>query len=317
MKGISTPTTPINKPLLAATLEDPEHLTFPCLATAKIDGIRALKVNGDLVTRTFKPVRNVAIRSILQGLLPEGSDGEILVGESFQDTSRAVMSSKGTSDYTGPFSYYWFDLVTHDATRPYEARLQDMREYIAAHPDILNHPQAKVIPLFPEQMDTVEQLVSYEKEILDQGHEGVMLRTPLGEYKMGRSSLKEGILLKMKKFSDGEAKIIDVEELFHNENDKKRNELGQNRRSTKKEGLVSSGVMGSFRVMNLVSSDGSFADDIIFNIGTGFTAQMRATFYAERGSLIGKIVKYKYFEKGSKDVPRFPVFLGFRDPDDM
>lgn len=33
--------------------------------------------------------------------------------------------------------------------------------------------------------------------------------------------------------------------------------------------------------------------------------------------LIGSTVKYKYFEIGVKDKPRFPIFCGFRDKRDM
>jgi DNA ligase-1 len=35
------------------------------------------------------------------------------------------------------------------------------------------------------------------------------------------------------------------------------------------------------------------------------------------GTLAGKIAKYKHFEVGVKEAPRFPVFLGFRNPLDM
>jgi DNA ligase-1 len=36
-----------------------------------------------------------------------------------------------------------------------------------------------------------------------------------------------------------------------------------------------------------------------------------------RKKLLGKIVKYKYQEIGVLEKPRFPVFLGFRDKEDM
>jgi DNA ligase-1 len=36
-----------------------------------------------------------------------------------------------------------------------------------------------------------------------------------------------------------------------------------------------------------------------------------------RDQMIGKLVKYKFQEAGAKDLPRFPVFLGIRHPDDM
>ncbi len=320
----------ITKPLLAAPLDDLETVKFPCLASPKIDGIRALRIGTDLVTRQFKPVRNVTIRRILSDLLPEGSDGEIIVGNTFAESTSAVMSQGGTENFAEPFTFYWFDYVAANETSAeaknndpaaqntsYEARMRNMREYINEHPEVLQHKQATVIPLFPESMANVAALVAYEKEQLALGHEGVMLRSPEGRYKAGRSTAKEGILLKLKKFSDGEAVILEAEELLHNENVKTKNELGGNKRSTKKEGLVSGHTLGSFKVRNIASGEATSFGEVVFNIGTGFTAQMRSSFWEQRKELKGKIVKYKYFDKGSKDAPRFPVFLGFRDPDDM
>jgi DNA ligase-1 len=52
-------------------------------------------------------------------------------------------------------------------------------------------------------------------------------------------------------------------------------------------------------------------------VGTGFTADQRADFWSRREQLRGQLVKYKHFPHGVKDAPRHPVFLGFRDPEDM
>ena len=300
----------IRKPLLAATLEDPQALVFPCLVTPKIDGIRALRIGNEIVSRTFKPIRNKTIQMVLSELLPVGSDGEITVGTTFQDASRGVMSSDGTENFSTPFTFHWFDYVSGDPTKPYEERMQDMKRYLLDHPEILAHPQATIIPLYPLSITNVNELVAYETDVLARGYEGVMIRKANGPYKMGRSSVREGILLKLKKFSDAEARILGVEELMHNENEKKPTELGKDKRTSHKKGLVASGKMGSLHVENL-------ADEICFNIGTGFTDQMRTELWEQRDKLPGQIVKYKYFEQGVKVAPRFPVFLAFRDRDDM
>ena len=52
-----------------------------------------------------------------------------------------------------------------------------------------------------------------------------------------------------------------------------------------------------------------------FEIGTGFTAAEREALWL--APPIGKIVKYKFFPVGVKDRPRHPVFLGFREAEDM
>ena len=299
----------ITKPLLAETLENPDDIIYPCLATPKIDGIRALRIGEDLVSRQFKPIRNETIRKILCYLLPPGSDGEIFVEGTFQDVTSTVMSVSKGKDFKGSFVYYWFDYVKEDPLTPYNERIEHMREYISQHPEVLAHPQAKIIPLYPVEIGNAEDLVIYETEQLKNAFEGVMIRKPSGKYKMGRSTLKEGILLKLKKFKDAEATVVGVEELYHNENEKEKNEFGKSKRSTKKEGLVPAGKLGSLQVINDAGEK--------FNIGTGFTDKLRQDLWDERDTLNGKTVKYKYFEVGSKNAPRFPTFLGFRDADDM
>lgn len=98
---------------------------------------------------------------------------------------------------------------------------------------------------------------------------------------------------------------------MRNENDERRNALGQIKRSSKREGLVGSGTLGSLAV-----TDAHF-DTVTFNIGTGFTAQMRADLWARREALKGSYAKYRFFERGPENTPRFPVFLGIRDRDDI
>jgi DNA ligase-1 len=72
------------------------------------------------------------------------------------------------------------------------------------------------------------------------------------------------------------------------------------------------GTLGALKVRDVTTG-------IEFNIGTGYTAAQRAELWAMwlAGTLAGKIAKYKHFEVGVKEAPRFPVFLGFRNPLDM
>ena len=65
----------ISKPLLAGKF-DPAKAKFPYAATPKIDGIRFLIVNGQAVSRSFKPIRNKYIQDLLSTALPDGVDGE-------------------------------------------------------------------------------------------------------------------------------------------------------------------------------------------------------------------------------------------------
>ena len=103
----------ITKPMLASECKDVNKLDFEnntYLATPKLDGIRALKINSNLVSRTFKQIRNTHIRTILEETLPDGADGEIVCPGAFQKTTSGVMSSKGKPE----FIYYWFDYYTSE-----------------------------------------------------------------------------------------------------------------------------------------------------------------------------------------------------------
>lgn len=70
------------------------------------------------------------------------------------------------------------------------------------------------------------------------------------------------------------------------------------------------GTLGSLLVKPFNGGD-------LFYIGTGFSALDRQAIWDNRESYIGKIVKFKYQKHGTKDRPRIPVFLSFRDPTDM
>ena len=105
----------IKKPMLAATLKEVNQLDYDkgYMATQKLDGIRALMIDGKLVSRTFKPIRNNHIREILEAILPDGADGEIVCPGAFQATSSGVMRAEGEPEFT----YYMFDYVKDDLRR--------------------------------------------------------------------------------------------------------------------------------------------------------------------------------------------------------
>ena len=132
-----------------------------------------------------------------------------------------------------------------------------------------------------------------------------MIRDISGLYKFGRSTAKEGILGKVKRFADAEAEIVGIEELHRNGNAAEINALGHTERSTAAAGLVPAGTLGAL----IVRAEG-FAES--FKIGTGYTAAQRDSLWADRASLPGRLVKFKHQPAGAKDAPRFPVFLGFR-----
>lgn len=87
--------------------------------------------------------------------------------------------------------------------------------------------------------------------------------------------------MKLKRFVDGEARVLEVVEHAH-------------------------GGVGALRVRDVQT--GAF-----FEIGTGFTTADRESLWRDRANPRSwLLVKYKLFPTGAKDIPRHPVFMGFR-----
>lgn len=286
----------ITRPLLAATLEDVQSLKFPVLATPKLDGIRILKVNGKAVTRKFKPIPNHYIRTLLEQHLPDGIDGEIMTPGTFNDIQSKVMSYEGQPDFT----IYAFDYVDSKLDVPYRERVLHMQDAFER-----KSTPFRVVLLMPKIINDVNELLKYEQYCLNKGFEGVMIRSPLGRYKCGRSTLKEQILLKLKRFLDAEAKVVGFEEKLHNDNIQETDEFGLSKRSSKKDGLTPADTLGALIVEDVTSG-------VRFGIGSGFDDVLKKHIWNNRSKYLNKLVKYKYQSVGAKDAPRFPVFLGFR-----
>jgi len=293
------------KPMLASHCKDTSKLKFPVLVSKKLDGVRATVQGGQLLSRSLKPIPNVNVQAMFKGL-PEGTDGELIFGDpcsptAYRDTVSIVMSDDKPAD----------GIRLHVFDRFGDA---GFKERLALARNVATGFGVKDV-VFVEHtlIHTLEELDQYEADALAEGNEGVMLRSLDGPYKQGRSSEREQYLLKLKRFADMESKIQGTYELMHNSNESFTNELGRTARSSEQAGKVGMDTLGGLIV---VGQNGPY-NGIEFSVGTGFDAKTRAELWADRKSLIGRIVKIKYFPTGSKDRPRHPVWLGFRDERDM
>lgn len=324
------------KPLLAATApEDLSTLRFPLLASPKLDGIRCVKLGGKALSRTLKPIPNGFVREWVERNLPDGIDGELLLRDwtaPFADVSSAIMSRDGEPD----FVFAAFDLMQHTETGPvqdesFALRLEHLRRFHEAQPLAISHRFQVVAH---HGVYDLEQLQKLSELHLGQGYEGTMVRDPAGRYKFGRSTVKEGILLKIKPFEDAEATVVGVVEEAHNANEAFKDELGRTKRSSAKEGKVGKNRLGA-----LVCR---FDDGTEFECGSGLTDEDKEVLWApfrlgvevqraaigSRGpttiifgsevcTLYGKRVKVKYLPppggRKTGEAPRHPVFLGFRN----
>ena len=283
-------------------------LKYPLLATPKLDGIRCLKLNGKVLSASLKPIRNEFIAKWIGANCPDGFDGELMLrdGAPINEVNSAVMSRDGEPD----FIYNVFDFVANDADleRGYNSRISDLYDW---RDDNLGGAVFKRVHLVtPVRIENEEELTAFEERMVAEDHEGIMVRSYDGPYKCGYSTVKEGYLLKIKRFVDAEALVIGFVEQMRNENEQTVNELGLAKRSTAKAGLVPAGILGAIVARDLKTG-------VEFEIGTGFNHTQKATIWMFRKEYLGQLVTYKYQLHGVKDKPRIPVFKFFRDPDDM
>lgn len=295
------------KPMLAENA-DLSKVVFPVYASPKIDGIRALIKDGCVVTRTLKAVPNGYISDYLSREELDGLDGELVVGSEtdkncMQVTTSGVMSRDGEPNFT----YWVFDFWAQPDT-PYNERYRMLCNAFEYEQSVIrSYPRVRLLP--QTRIHGLDELREFEERMLEAGFEGVMIRSMDSPYKYGRSTQKQGYLLKVKRFKDAEAYVIGVQELMHNENEATTDELGYVKRSTEAAGKVPGGVLGSLKCQDVKTG-------VQFDIGSGFTAEQRADLWSKREEIVSQVVKYKYFDVGVKEAPRFPTFIGFRHEDD-
>lgn len=301
----------MKQPMLAGKA-DLSKIQYPVLVSPKIDGIRAVVVRGEdglpvVKSRSMKPIPNRHIQTVLAREELFHADGELVVGDvrsetCFRDSTSGVMSIEGEPDFT----YFVFDRIDH-CGREFHSRLMTIMDHLnQTARDARNRVQ--ILP--HKQVFNEEQLLREEERYTGQGYEGIMIRSLNGPYKQGRSTTKEGYLLKLKRWQDDEATIVGFEEEMENENISFINEVGRTSRTTHQAGMVPKGRCGSLLVRDLTTG-------VVFSIGSGLCDVVRTQIWNEQAAWLGRIIKYKHFPIGVKDKPRFPIYLGVRDERDM
>jgi DNA ligase-1 len=290
------------KPMLSATITDTSTLPYPVGVSVKLDGIRVLIVDGVVVSRNLKPIRNKHVQVLFGKVEFNGLDGELIVGDPwapdvYRVTNSGVMSEDGEPDV----NLYVFDRWDMPEL-PFDERMT----YILARYEN-TYPSMKIVGQVV--VNNEDELLEIEERVLDEGYEGLMIRDMSKGYKYGRSTLKECYLAKLKRFVDHEFKVVGFVERMHNGNAATVDALGHTKRSSHQENKTGRGDLGA-----LVCE---MADGKQFTCGTGFDDALRAEIWSNQSAYLGKFAKIKHFDYGTKDVVRFPVFLGWRDEADL
>lgn len=335
------------KPHLAAS-GDVESLTLPKWVSFKYDGIRALCSKTEVLSRSGKSFPNDFIKMIGTGLAKvffhkEGGnnwlDCEILVGEDlhspsvFSKTQSFVMSNEPPTTGIHYVTFVVLDAMWgHCQKLRFQDRSAGLTNLMMLPSALHLMPSGSLSPLsmpldrteqvwawpgintsdLKEEYSTfyhrdaeirvrvmrAEQFPAYTTEELDalvrfaseSKLEGLIFRDPNGVYKQGRSTMKDQALVKLKFKEDREYLCVGWEPLL------------------RADGTVED-MIGSLECIT--------ATGHVFKVGSGFTEQERIGLFNDHPNLRGRIVRVQSMAFGAGDVPRQPVFTGFRDIHDL
>jgi DNA ligase 1 len=291
------------KPMLAPNETiDIKTLKYPLLASYKLDGIRCIFKDGEMYSRALKQFPNVQLINRFQHLADFSKteniilDGELLAKSiSFNELSGLTRQL----DHILPddLYFYCFDAIAdNNFDQPFIERTLNLDDHLFTDVKLIGQ----------RLIDNVDEINKYYEEALDWGCDGLILRDPTGRYKFGRGTVKEGLIYKMKPFMTFDAQIIGIIQATEVREgaEKKINELGRSVTSKKKDDRILIEKASAFVVMY---------EGKELKITIAMTDEEKEEVWKNQNKYIGRFIEYKGMLVGSKDLPRHPVFLRFRD----
>lgn len=278
------------RPMLADSFEKRlgKNVTFPAHIQPKLDGMRALAFwDGDqveILSRSGKSFREIGsvehIAKAVEQILPKGLvlDGEIYAhGKDFQTNTKLL--KKYRPGESEALVLHAYDLIdlTH-LDQPWSERHQNL---LLFSENFTPGGPLEVVPT--DSVGSQDEVYAQQAAYIEAGYEGAIVRLLDAPYELGKRS---NSLLKVKSFVDEEFKIISVTD-----------------------GV---GKFEGCAIIRVVTPEGKE-----FDVTPKGTMEERAEMYQQRESLIGQLLKVQFFEKSQDGIPRFPVGLGVRMPEDL
>lgn len=173
----------------------PKFVTYPVYVEPKIDGIRALAIEGKLYSRTGARIPNIAIEQHLP-------QHEVLDGELFAGDWAKTISAR--SDASIPMEYHIFDVIPLEEWTSEKFKMPLRERQISLGYYVIG-PITKVPSAFLTNQTELQEAYSLH---LDNGHEGVMIKDPKAPYSLRRSRA----WMKLKPTNTLLAEVIDLQE---------------------------------------------------------------------------------------------------------
>lgn len=300
-----------------------DTLKYPVGVMPKIDGVRALNLNGTLTGRSLKEFEGHGITEYWSQSVLFGLDGEMTLGDNPASSDRLCSLTTGAvgafKDVTEMADLHWwiFDDCTYPAD-PYETRHARAKARVAE----LDHSRLHIVPLFIAH--NREELDVFIARFFEEGYEGAVIRRLEAPAKEGRPSKVAQQFVRVKAWGDAEMLVTGLTEGNENTNEAKTNLLGRTERSSAKDGMVPNGMVGSIQGTLLADYVSPITGKLLFKkglpitISTGCMTDKEAAHYLANPHLIvGHIVKFKHMIHGTKDLPRMGGYLSHRLAVDM
>jgi DNA ligase-1 len=303
----------------------PKKIKFPVWAQPKIDGLRALNMDGTLTARTMKKHRNYHTTAFFSKPEYIGFDGELAAElETHPDLCRITSSACGSAEGEPFVLWHVFDFVTEETRYwPYSKRYSHLRMELNKRQNQGLCGHLRLLPI--TVCNNQEELDAAHAKHMEQGYEGTCFYGPDVTHKEGKSSPTHNGVLRIKDFIDAEAIVLDFEEGDTNNNEAQTNELGRTFRSSHKANKTPNGMIGRLLCKSLVDVFDLHDDKLLlipkdseFIVSPGkMSHKDRLDFFANPEKILQKIIKHKFFPKGIKDKPRFSNYQCIRSSEDM
>ena len=299
VNGVAKGTVPVFGCMLAHDgAKHPKKIKGECLVEYKYDGVRVIVIvqngsatmysrNGKLLTN-FPHIEEALSHKAYNNMV---FDGEVM-SEDFQTLMKQVHRKEGAQTQDAYLAL--FDVLDLDEFQAGKGKLtaNERKEQLEILTPYFNGNVIRVVDYTTVDFDTEEGHATFDamnKEALDKGYEGLMIKPASAIYECKRSHA----WLKVKPFIEVTLSVVEVEE-------------GTGRNEGKLGALVVEG-----------EDDGKFFH---LNVGSGLTDENREVFWEHKDKLIGQLVEVRADaatkSQDSEDVwslrfPRFKTFRGF------
>lgn len=294
------------------------ELNYPLFSSTKLDGIRCIMYKGEILSRSLKQIQNKQIRTKLEPIRKYSKDNNLIldgeiygIGMSFQAITSFVMTQdfedkKSIKKYgkvmeiPKELKFYCFDAVKDDNfDQPFSQRIAECSNLENIFPEIVKYVEQ--ISVYSEK-----EVNDYFEEVIEQGFEGLILKSIDGRYKCGRGTLNESLIFKVKPFLDFDAEVIGLVQSteVNTDAEKKTNEMGRS---------VTSKRQNDRHVIDKASCFKVLYEGKEVKVVIALPDEDKKYIWNNPEEFIGRMIQYKGMMVGAKDLPRHPTFQRYRD----